>query len=136
MEGSFVNVAVVEARNLMDSFRCGKHDVDVDLDNVCSDHSFKRSISKSSNFPFSVTATRVSSEIDVSISIFCCKIFVRAPLHRSVEALDDARLFVALRGEQLDVVLEEKRLNFSIEKFRSLIRLQSFWLSSTFQNDF
>ncbi len=39
----------INCENLMDSFRCGKHDVDVDLDNVCSDHSFKRSISKSSN---------------------------------------------------------------------------------------
>ena len=39
----------INCENLSASFRCSKHDIDVDLDNVCSDHSLKRSISKLSN---------------------------------------------------------------------------------------
>ena len=74
--------------------------------------------------------------VHVSIGIFYSKIFVRAPLHRSVKGLNDARLFIALRCKQLDIVMAKKLLNFSIEKFRSLVRLQTLWLSSTFKNDF
>ena len=39
----------INCENLSASFRCSKHEIDVDLDNVCSDHSLKRSISKLSN---------------------------------------------------------------------------------------
>ena len=38
--------------NLVDSLKCKKHDLSVEINNVCSDHSIKKAFSKlSSSFP-------------------------------------------------------------------------------------
>jgi transposase InsO family protein len=57
-----------------------------------------------------ITIGKRLNHIQVSIRIFRCKIFVHAPLHCAIEALDNARLFITLSGEQLDVMVIEKIL--------------------------
>ena len=39
----------INCENLLPSFDCSKHQIEVDLDKVCSDHTFKKSLSKNSN---------------------------------------------------------------------------------------
>ena len=39
----------LNCENLVESLKCAKHDVDVEIDNVCNDHSIKKAFSKLSD---------------------------------------------------------------------------------------
>jgi len=39
----------INCENITSSFDCSKHQIEVDIDKVCPDHTFKRSLTKESN---------------------------------------------------------------------------------------
>ncbi len=43
------NNVCFNCENLTDSITCGKHDFNVNLDNYCNDHSYKKSLNKTSS---------------------------------------------------------------------------------------
>ena len=51
----------LNCENLVESLKCAKHDVDVEIDNVCNDHSIKKAFSKLSTRPCNVSTTNSGS---------------------------------------------------------------------------
>ncbi|MAR44156.1 MAG: hypothetical protein CMC48_08810 [Flavobacteriaceae bacterium] len=39
----------INCENITSTFDCSKHNIEVDIDKVCSDHTFKKSLTKESN---------------------------------------------------------------------------------------
>jgi len=62
----------LNCENLVESLKCAKHDVDVEIDNVCNDHSIKKAFSKLSDCISCSNYKKYHAQILVTQQLECC----------------------------------------------------------------